>query len=172
MLVPATKSDEEYAVNNFSVHSPGLDSEHFDLPDARGARVWGRGGEGNDNDYCTYRTINMGDLVTIIREIEWLSGHAALFNGALEFARPSRHYTSNKCETVFNPRPRSASGLSRKKITCFAVMLLRTRTYEREVLLIGASANNRIYSVERLFCDLKIGIFNEGDIIRENASEK
>jgi len=29
---------------------------------------------------CTYHAINMGDLMTIIREIEWLSGHAALFN--------------------------------------------------------------------------------------------
>lgn len=42
--------------------------------------------------------------MTIIREIEWLSGHAALFNGTLQFAPAVILCVSNKCETVFNPR--------------------------------------------------------------------
>lgn len=137
----ATKSDEENTpLIIFSTQSlPPVSIANTLICPTHGVRVfvWERGGERNDDDYYTYRTINMGDLVTIIREIEWLSGHAALFNGALEFARPPRHYTSNKCETVFNPRPRCASGLSYKKIICFmlatSLVLLRTRVYVRKV---------------------------------------
>lgn len=49
-------------------------------------------------DNYTY-TINMGDLITIIREIEWLSRHAALFNGTLQRVC---HNIMPKCETIFN----------------------------------------------------------------------